>query len=202
MRYILDVLFPPSHHERLLRTVGIDDFLKLRQDHFFRGTSALLPYHEPKVQAAVASLKFEHRTASAQLLAAVFSQWLSEQTPLPTYLVPIPLHPKRERERGYNQVAEVVQKITPPPYPCHVLPLLIRSKYTVRQTSLERHKRIRNLDGAFSVRTHLLCTIATPARIIICDDVSTTGSTLLAAKNSLKPFLPDTAEIICVAWAH
>jgi ComF family protein len=89
-------------------------------------------------------------------------------------LVPVPLHPVRQRERGYNQseaIAELAAKlIDRPPHLC-----LRRIRYTETQTRFDRNERIQNLRNAFALRKS---TSVHNQNLVLIDDVLTTGSTL------------------------
>ena len=107
----------------------------------------------------------------------------------PVTLIPIPLHERRKRERGFNQ-AEVFAKIMLKIWKIHhedhsVVTLdavsLVRQRYTEQQARLSHDKRVENLEDAFVWKGK-----ATPRSVILVDDVFTTGSTLQAASESLK----------------
>ena len=90
-------------------------------------------------------------------------------------LVPVPIHPARRRERGYNQAEEICAEIRGF-LALPVLPsALRRTRATQSQTRLDRRKRGRNLDGAF------VCPdpeAIRGKRLILVDDVFTTGATM------------------------
>ena len=99
------------------------------------------------------------------------------------YLMPVPLHNVRERERGYNQskiLAEEISELT-------FLPLLdkvlIRKKNTRDQTNLNAEERERNVRGAFVVRDNIELK---GKKVILVDDVMTTGATLKECSRVLK----------------
>ena len=99
------------------------------------------------------------------------------------YLMPVPLHNARERERGYNQskiLAEEISELT-------FLPLLdkvlIRKKNTRDQTNLNAEERERNVRGAFVVRDNIELK---GKKVILVDDVMTTGATLKECSRVLK----------------
>jgi competence protein ComFC len=89
-------------------------------------------------------------------------------------IVPVPLHPARQRERGFNQaslLAELLSAQTSIP----AKPLLERTRYTTTQTALDRSERMENLHNAFRLRKNV---DVRGLRVLLVDDVLTTGSTL------------------------
>jgi len=97
-------------------------------------------------------------------------------------IVPVPLHPARERERGFNQAGLLVELLsaqtTVPPKP-----LLERTRYTTTQTALDRSERMENLHNAFRLRKNAN---VRGLRVLLVDDVLTTGSTLNECARVLK----------------
>src|SRR5262245_15479471 len=97
-------------------------------------------------------------------------------------IVPVPLHPARQRERGFNQaslLAELFSAQTS--VPCK--PLLKRIRYTTTQTALDRSERMENLHNAFRLRQNV---DVRGLRVLLIDDVLTTGSTLSECARVLK----------------
>ncbi|MCU0753086.1 MAG: ComF family protein [Akkermansiaceae bacterium] len=101
-------------------------------------------------------------------------------------LVPVPLHRKRQRERHFNQAAEIARalsRLTGLP----VLHALRRTRDTETQTMLSRRQRMENLRGAFDVthRGHRWIH-ASPQGAVLVDDVLTTGSTVNECAKTLR----------------
>jgi ComF family protein len=97
-------------------------------------------------------------------------------------IVPVPLHPARERERGFNQaalLAELFGLRTSIP----VKPMLQRIRYTTTQTAFDRAERMENLHNAFRLRKK---GDVRGLRVLLIDDVLTTGSTLSECARVLK----------------
>ena len=97
-------------------------------------------------------------------------------------IVPVPLHPTRRRERGFNQaslLAELLSAQTSIP----AKPLLERTRYTTTQTALDRSERMENLHNAFRLRKNA---DVRGLRVLLVDDVLTTGSTLNECARILK----------------
>ena len=96
-------------------------------------------------------------------------------------LIPVPVHPVRLRERGYNQAELLARHLSR----ASRLPLqnpLLRTRATTRQHRLDRAGRLRNLRGAFEVKPG---TRAPPLAILV-DDILTTSATLEACAAVLR----------------
>ncbi len=202
-KIIFDSIFPPTEHELLLRNVSAERFIYWYQPKLIRETVCLSEYNLPEVKAAITAGKFEHNYHAARLLSALVEKYLLELPLKKTLLLPIPLSSKRKGKRGFNQVERVLRKVhhLPRSYSINTS-LLIRPTDTPPQTSLAKAERIENIHGKFLFVEKNKFYLDGIERIIICDDVMTTGATLNAAKASLVPHLDPTVEIICLSWAH
>jgi ComF family protein len=96
-------------------------------------------------------------------------------------LVPVPMSPERERERGYNPAALLANGLSSKTQ-IRTKPLLRKTRPTRPQMSLSREERSRNPRGAYQVAEGTIL----PAKIILVDDVFTTGSTLEECAKVLK----------------
>jgi ComF family protein len=98
-------------------------------------------------------------------------------------IVPIPLHPLRERRRGFNQsifISEWLSEKLEMPVNAYAL---IRIRRTKDQTGLNRQKRKENMRGAFRANREM---IFRDKRVILVDDVTTSGATASEAAEVLK----------------
>jgi len=104
----------------------------------------------------------------------------------PAALVPIPLAPKRLRERGYNQ-SEMLARALARQWRIPVLvDLLVRTRETPTQTTLTPETRLANVRAAFAVANVQCSMINDHWTLIIVDDVFTTGATLAEAARALE----------------
>jgi ComF family protein len=139
----------------------------------FDATLALWRYEFP-CDRLVQALKYRGRLA----LAGFFARSLaSRQMPEVDLIVPMPLHPKRLAERGFNQALEIARHLGRPIEPRGVL----RVKHTPPQTELPYDERAKNVRGAFLCKLDL-----TGASVAVLDDVMTTGATLNELARALK----------------
>jgi ComF family protein len=204
LRIIIDSIFPPTKHGTLLASITPEQFVRHYHTLPVQQIITLSRYQTPVVQAAIAACKFENNLQAATLLATLPSAWISaHETTGMTIFIPIPLSRTRQTKRGFNQVTRVLGYLQKKPLVRVEQHWLIRSSDTIRQTSLNREARLKNMTNAFAVsRTITTIDWSNISRIIICDDVLTTGATLTAAKTALQPHIPTEVELICLAFAH
>jgi ComF family protein len=113
--------------------------------------------------------------------------------PPPELVVPVPLHPRRLRARGFNPACELARAVAEPGRLRLAPRALERLRDTPSQTGLERPARRRNVRGAFRARQPV------PRRIWLVDDVVTTGSTLAEAARALRRAGARRVVGVCVA---
>lgn len=109
-------------------------------------------------------------------------------------LVPVPLHPARQRERGFNQAALLTELLSRH-MSLQARAVLERIRYTTTQTAFDRAERMENLRGAFRLRRKA---DVRNLRVLLIDDVLTTGSTLSECARVLKRA---GARSVCAATA-
>jgi predicted amidophosphoribosyltransferase len=180
-----DFLFPPRTDEQVLRGVSADQFASLLSPRLIETTRppavALLPFSRPSVRAAIHEAKYHGSGQSIDYLSLVLTEYLRDTQEIGTaVLVPIPLGPTRQKERGFNQVTEVVRKAAKETGRTVDETVLTRTRETVSQVSLPRRQREENMRGAFSARP-----LDPSGLYIVIDDVTTTGATLQAAIDAL-----------------
>jgi len=137
---------------------------------------------------------------AAEALGLVLARWVREGRELgpADLVVPVPLHPLRLRERGFNQAdllaAAVARALGRPVNPA----ALVRTRPTRAQSQLPVEAREANVRGAFAV-PHPAAVRA--RRVLLVDDVLTTGATADAASEALYRAGASRVEVVCVAAA-
>ncbi len=114
----------------------------------------------------------------------------------PDIIVPVPLHPRRVTERGFNQARELARPISKG-LNIKIYPNVIeRFRNKPPQTTLSRKQRLKNTRGTFRVRDNL-----PKGHILIVDDVMTTGATVNELARILKHEGVERVDIITLARA-
>ncbi|MCR5790038.1 MAG: ComF family protein [Lachnospiraceae bacterium] len=155
----------------------------LRKERFFDFGRAVYRYDD-RIGRSIYGFKYngrqEYARFYAQEIVRRYGRMLSELKP--DALVPIPLHKKRLRKRGYNQAALIAQEVSRltgiPAEPS----LLQRVRNTRPQKSLNERERENNLKKAFKIRQNDVSL----ETVILIDDIFTTGSTMDSAAGCLR----------------
>ena len=143
------------------------------------------PYSDERIRALVHGLKFQFIRDAAHPLGNLVAKYLSQFADRwqSFTIVPIPLSPRRERTRGFNQsrlIAEVVAERLHLP----ISDALRRTRHTAPQSELENYDARRaNVEGCFAVNNP---DTVKGKHIMFIDDVATSGTTFLEATRALK----------------
>ena len=153
-------------------------------------------FHEDEARLLCHLLKFRWDAAAARPLAAGMAEALALSGLADTQdgAAPVPLHPKRQRERGYNQAALLARAVCG-----HTgLPLwegaLTRTRHGTSQITRSREERLAALTGAFTANGARVA----GKRVLLIDDVLTTGATAVSCAQAL---LDAGAERVCLLTA-
>lgn len=160
--------------------------------------------YDGALKDAVWELKYKRRKTLAGPLAEMLFQKFSEIFPdfrnEEFFVIPIPLHKNKLRQRGFNQAELLAREFSRLSKIQLLANLLLKVKETSAQVDVQnREARIKNLEGAFSATENAL--IFTKYKtIILIDDISTTGATLLHASRALAS--AGAQKIIGLVVAH
>ena len=170
---------------------------RTHSSHYDRGWGCCL--YDDGMRALLHAFKYNGKTALRQTFLDLMTRFIDTyHVPLKQFdaVVPIPLHPVRRRERGFNQ-SEILSTGLCRHYDLtHRPQLLVRERPTGTQALLEGKQRWTNLEGAF--RINPLERMAGKA-VLIVDDLLTTGATANAAAAALKKGGADYVGILTLA---
>lgn len=160
---------------------------KKNMHHYISGCSVWV--YDEAMKKSIADFKYKGRKEYSDYYVAKIIDKYSEYINRihPDVLVPIPIHRKKERQRGYNQadiLAKGIGKKLSIPVSSH---LLQRDKYTLPQKELSNTERLKNLEKAFSYSKKEYEKINLSIhKVMLIDDIYTTGSTIEACTKILN----------------
>lgn len=196
-------LFKPlSNHICPVCTKG--SFLGATHPHCLSATSldgliSTFPY-TGTAKRAILKFKYQFVSSLTKTLSELMTSF-TDFTPIQKnswLIVPVPLHVKRLRWRGFNQAELLAKSLAAYTHWPYAPGLLKRTRHTTPQMSLRRSARLTNLQGAFAANESLV-----PSRqpLLLVDDVWTTGSTLKECTKVLKQHGATTVWAITLARA-
>ena len=157
-----------------------------RQTRSVHGVFSMSPYPDAVVKGLLRRWKYHGEEKAGEMLMTLLEETLQtydQVLPAVDAVAFVPLHRVRRNERGFDQAEHVANTVS------HVLkrplvPVLARVKKTTQQAKLADDERARAIDAsAFQFRREIA---AIPAKVLLVDDVWTTGTTLRAAAQVLR----------------
>ena len=154
-----------------------------------------------RVQHLLHQLKYRNHPEIGVTLGRIYGEKMKNESELPTnvdLIIPIPLHPARKRKRGYNQSAKFAEGLSETleiPFTDELLERRIKTETQTRKSKLNRWE---NISGVFGLKNPALLE---GKKILLVDDVITTGSTLEACSQVLIDQGCPQLSIACIAEA-
>jgi competence protein ComFC len=195
---IIDFIFPPSPEEVRIRSLSPVDFLAISPKAGvteFPFITSVFSYKDPLVRELVWQIKYKKNKHAVEIAGYALYETFKNITGN-ILLIPIPLSKKRRRERGYNQCELIIDEIVRLDNRfVRDYEILKRVIHKDRQTDKNREERIQNSENIFDAIKKCDAQI----KIIIIDDVTTTGSTLREARTALLNAGYNNVEALTVA---
>jgi len=153
-----------------------------------------------KMQALIHRLKYDGITMVGTYLGRIYGTILKEDGFLDgiDMIVPVPLHPAKERQRGFNQarvICDAISDATGIPVENGLLHRTVRTASQTRKSRVERWENVENIFETSSLD------IIPGSHILLVDDVITTGSTIEACVNSIKEAFEARVSVVSMAAA-
>ena len=160
---------------------------------------ALSPFQfDGFIRDAIYQFKFNQKLNQGKLLADLLLRHVEEkQLAMPELIIPVPLHKKRMRQRGYNQALEIARIVSKHLNSELEYNSVYRNRDTSVQMDLPAKQRHKNVKDAFSVREN--STTLKNKQVCIIDDVMTTGNTVNEVAKCLKKAGADKISVWCIA---
>lgn len=150
------------------------------------------------MQRVIHQFKYKGNIELGHYLGSVLGQNMvqSELYSPVNCVIPVPLHPEKERKRGFNQSAIIAKGIASRMKIEHRTDLLIRARHTDTQTRKDRFQRWQNVSSVFETPD---ISVLEQKAILLVDDVVTTGATLEACAEKLLAIKGVRVWIACLA---
>jgi ComF family protein len=209
LKYLINMFFPSRclicHRVSVFSTfICRDCFLELevfldmpvdftRDDMPWLGDVVCVYWFTPGLQILVHHLKYKQADYIGRFLG-MKAGLLTKHFPVSQAdaLIPVPLHPRRKRQRGYNQSEQIALGISQIwNIPVHS-ELTYRKVHTSTQTRLNKEERRKNISGVFGIKAGQI----PPAHCVIVDDILTTGATTCELGRTLYEAGADKISII------
>lgn len=182
----------PDVHEEYARATSLFYY---RSDTGYRKITQRLKYHSD-----IPAGRFFSRMLGEEMAASALFRDIDA-------VIPVPLHWTRRWSRGYNQAEIIACELADRLEASLRTDILFRPSRTRSQAKLSLEEKVRNVSGAFQVRKHVLRQLAgapekNPGRILLVDDVFTTGATLYSCFRALRTWLPAYVRIDVATLAY
>jgi ComF family protein len=150
------------------------------------------------MREALHAYKFRGRRGLAAPLGELLVETMEGRLPagVPGLLLPVPLHPRRERERGFNQASLLAWRVARAWQVPVRDDVLVRAVPTPSQTELDAPARLANVRGAFRLRRP---EVIAGGHVLLVDDILTTGATLSECARCLREGGAATVGALTVA---
>ncbi|SHH19984.1 ComF family protein [Tepidibacter thalassicus] len=145
-----------------------------KEDYFFERALSCVEYDD-NIHKLIYSFKYGRKTYLAYPIASIMKDKLEYESIDFDYIIPVPLHKKRQIKRGFNQsqlISEILGKFTNK----QMLDILYRNKHTKFLSNLTKKDRKNELKGVFTIKGNQHKIIK--KNILLVDDIFTTGSTV------------------------
>ena len=154
--------------------------------------------YQTTIQQAIHLFKFEKKTGLAQHLIHLINARIPVDCAITEYdfILPVPIHKKRLRERGFNQSTLLAKGIAQAAGVPMLTDVLVRHRYTDAQSGLDIEARQQNIIDAFKIRKS---DVIRDKHILIIDDVITTGATVREMVNELWKADPAEIDVLTLA---
>lgn len=202
LKTLLDLVFPPrcqacrAISEELLCEECLARINYLEPSAFVHAVGV----YEGPLKKAIWRFKFDNKPELAAPLGKLMARYLEQHlnTKELDLFIPVPLHEKKKRQRGYNQAELLSLELTKALDLPTISGLLFRTRETHHQFDLPRAERYHNVKDAFQVKGAALLV---GKKVLLVDDIYTTGSTIAECTRALKEAGAEKIHVLTLSCA-
>ncbi|MBW6408878.1 ComF family protein [Clostridium weizhouense] len=156
-------------------------------------------YYGGVLKELILKFKYKNNFTAGNILAKLLEEYIIQNINYKDYIITyIPISKKSKKIRGFNQCEYLAKIISKDLYVEH-LEILIKVKETKEQKTLKKQERAENIKGAFNIKHHIKLK---NKKIILIDDVTTTGYTIMEGYNLLKKYGAKEIKLLTLAKSH
>lgn len=168
-------------------------------DEAYQGEIISCGYYGGVLKELILKFKYKNDFTAGDILAELLEEYIVKKFDYKEYVIAyIPLSKKSQKARGFNQCEYIAKKIAGN-LEIEAIELLIKVKETKEQKKLKKDERFQNISEAFGVKKGINIK---NKKIILIDDVTTTGATLQEASKLLKKFDISDIKLLTLAKSH
>lgn len=188
---ILDFQVCPACEDTITDKGFLCHFCREARKSHLDGLIAAVSYDDPVARKMVHNFKYRFIGDISEPLAKLICRALiRNDVALPDFIIPVPLHPKRLRWRGFNQSLSLASRLSEklsPLMEIEILDILKRQKYNQPQMQIKNYQqRLKNMQNIFALLPDANPDLIKNKSILIVDDIATTGATLEECAKVLK----------------
>lgn len=156
-------------------------------------------YYGGVLKELILKFKYKNNFTAGDILAEILEEYIIENFDYKQYIITyIPLSKKSKKVRGFNQCEYIAKKIARD-LSIEAFEILVKAKETKEQKKLKKDERFENIKDAFQIKEGIKIKYH---KIILIDDVTTTGATLIEACKLLKKFDFKDIKLLTLAKSH
>lgn len=198
---VLDIIYPPSNRCITCDAedfIGICPYCKSKIKRVENQDDILsYGYYGGVLKALILAFKYDKNFTAGNVISELLLNLINENSVEFDAIYYVPMSKSSIKKRGFNQ-CEIIAKKLSKSLNIPVSNSLIKIKNTKEQKSLSKEERYKNIKGAFKIRENNIKN----KRILLIDDVVTTGATLLECKKILENFDVEEITVLTIAKSH
>ncbi len=163
----------------------IKNFSINEEKPFFSSRIFFLYKFEDEVRELIHIYKYEKMKPAGKIIGEYVSEFLLTKNYKYDYLIPVPSHKKRIKERGFDHI-EYILKYVSKKTGIKILKLLKKTKNTQKQALVSLKEREKNIKNSIAIRENISPSLLYNKRILIFDDVYTTGATIREVQKNIE----------------
>lgn len=199
---VLDIIYPPYNKCIICNSENFIGICPLCKSNIKRiqTQEEILSYgfYGGVLKELILSFKYDKNFTAGDILAELLLNLIEEEKINGDYICYVPMSKKSLKKRGFNQ-CEIIAKKIGEKLDIPVSRCIVKNKNTKEQKTLSKEERMRNVVGAFEIREN---SKIYNKKIILIDDVITTGATLLECKKVLEKNAVEEITILTIAKSH